>query len=318
MAKKILVTGGAGFIGTHLCKRLTQAGHKVTVLDLKSPPHRVPGVTYHRGDVRIEADLEGPVAEADVVYHYAAIVSVPLCEERPDESHQTNFIGTCKVLEAIRASAGRRKQPARIVFASSAAVYGHLGKAEVPLSEESHLPTPLSLYAAQKLFSEIVIRMYHEKHGVPATVFRFFNVFGPGQDPSSPYSGVISIFDRLIREGKPLALHGGGKQTRDFVSVHDLADANVKALDVSDDKADGQPINLGGGTTVTVARLAEEMMQVAGNKVPVQTTPPRVGDVQHSFASITRAANVLGWKPKRTLVEGLTELRLQTPQKKAA
>lgn len=314
---RILVTGGAGFIGTHLCRRLVSEGHFVRVLDLKDPKAAVPSVSYERGDVRDSKIVERLVREADAVYHFAAIVSVPLCQEKPVESHQTNLLATLQVLDAISEEQKRRnanaqarpKRPIRLIFSGSSVVYGaSCQSASDRCVEDSAMAWPLSFYGAQKLGSEHAIRLYFEHHHIPSVVFRFFNVYGPGQDPKSPYSGVISIFSDAIREGRPLHLHGGGSQTRDFISVHDVVDACVRALDAPDDQCTGQAFNLGTGTSVTIRSLAEKMAHVVGRNVDLIETPAREGDVKFSLASIARAERILEWHPKVSLEQGLSEL----------
>lgn len=301
---KILVTGGAGFIGTHLCRALVHEGHAVTVLDIVSTREIVPSVKYLQGDVRDLVSVENALADSDAVFHLAAMVSVPLCQDQPAQSYQTNLIGTANVLEAVR----KQGKKTRVVFASSAAVYGHSGDRPEPVSESRPLAAPLSFYAAQKLASEQMLALYHKTHQIPAVVFRFFNVFGPGQDPSSPYSGVISIFASQILGDAPIQLNGGGAMTRDFVSVHDIVRALLKALDLSEPKCDGCPINLGSGLSTSIRELAKIMMRAAGRKVELVEAPARFGDIQHSLADISRARDVLGWTPQTTLESGLNEL----------
>lgn len=305
---KILITGGAGFIGTHLCRALKKKGHDVFVLDIAEPRFPVDGVWYEKADVRNQAQLEKMLDGADAVYHFAAIVSVPLCQEMPAESHSVNLMATVNVCDAVMKESKKQKKPVRLAFAGSSVVYGSLSKENDPRKEQGPIAWPQSYYGAQKLGSEHVIDLYHRVHGLPAIVYRFFNVYGPGQDPKSPYTGVISIFSTKIMEGKPLQLHGGGHQTRDFVSVHDVARACAMALDVSERNCDGKAINLGFGKSVTIRHLAEEMTKVAGRQVFFEEAPARQGDVLHSLADVTRAKNILGWEPQVSLSEGLSEL----------
>ena len=161
---------------------------------------------------------------SDVVYHLAATVSVPLCQKDPVDSYSNNFQATLGLLELIRERRVRDGKAIRFAFASTAAVYGARGDDGRALREDDIAQEFMSFYAAQKHASEQAIRLYRTAHGIPAWIFRFFNVFGPGEDPKSPYSGVITVFARLAREGQPLPLHGGGAQTRDFISVHDVVD----------------------------------------------------------------------------------------------
>lgn len=301
MATQVLVTGGAGFIGTHLCRALVQTGRKVRVLDLKDPAEAVPGVDYVKGDVRHADTVKKVVQGIDAVYHLAAIASVPLCQEHPYESTQTNLASTALVMENL-------KPGTRFVFAGSSAVYGDSGKEGESLSEDRPIENLASFYAAQKYGSETVIQQFQKSRGIPSVVFRFFNVYGPGQDPKSPYTGVITAFSEAIKAGRPLRLNGGGVQTRDFVSVHDIVKALILAIEVPAGACDAQPINLGTGQSVTIRKLAEIMKAVSKSQVLLQDTPWREGDVHHSTANISRASQKLGWKPSVSLENGLREL----------
>jgi UDP-glucose 4-epimerase len=308
------VTGGAGFIGTHLCRTLVAAGHAVRTLDIAELKRPVAGVEAIRGDVRDPSAVAAALRDIETVYHLAAIVSVALCQEKPVESYATNLGATALVLELMhqeRLRAGRATTVSpqiRFVFASSSAVYGDKGKETQPISEQTLLDAPLSFYAAQKLGSEHAIGVFHRRHGTPALAFRFFNVYGPGQDPSSPYSGVISTFTRSARQGLPLKLNGGGKQTRDFVSVHDITNALKAALDLPSPAWDSLPINLGTGHSIPITTLAAEIIEAAHSSSLTETTPWREGDVRHSCADIRKANSTLGWKPRVTLAEGLREI----------
>jgi UDP-glucose 4-epimerase len=293
---KILVTGGAGFIGKHLCRELKAKSYSVKVLDLRS--------VEASADVRDPATVDRFVSDADAVFHLAAMVSVPLCQEQPLESYRTNLLGTVNVLEAIRKTG--KKIP--VIFAGSSAVYGYSGEKPEPLSEGRPLGSPLSFYAAQKLGAEEMLRLYHKNFQVPVTVFRFFNVYGPGQDPSSPYSGVISIFNSRITKDECVTLNGGGTQTRDWGSVHDVVKACVLALDLPKEKCDGQPINLGSGQSTSVREIAEMIAKIKGKTLKMQSAPRRPEDIPHSLANISRARMVLGWTPEVSLESGLREL----------
>ncbi len=294
-ARRILVTGGSGFIGTHLRRALAAAGHVCTNLDLRVPLNSFPAEQFVQGDVRDATLLKQLLASTDLVIHLAAIVSVELCERTPRESHSTNVQGTFEVLEAARA----RKTP--VVFASSAAVYGMLGQAGVPIRESEPLPEPLSFYALHKRSGEQLMRHYARTFEVPTFVFRFFNVFGEGQDPASPYSGVITIFDSRLKRGDPLLLNGGGVATRDFVAVEDITRALVATLGLDPARGDGEPINLGTGRAITVRELAERMARAAGRDPQdcLRDAPARPGDVPHSCASVERARERLGWRAER-------------------
>ncbi len=304
----VLVTGGAGFIGTHLCHVLKEAGHFVHVLDLVDPKSPVKGVHYHKGDVRDLKSIKQALKGMDVVYHLAAIVSVPLCQQMPIDGYQTNLLGTVNVAQSAVEEMQNSGKQVRMIFSSSAAVYGDLGKKDTSLLESVLLPHPLSFYAAQKLGSEHLLRFYWETKKLPVVTFRFFNVFGPGQDPHSPYSGVITVFASALEKKSPLFLNGGGFQTRDFVSVYDIAKACCLALDLPVSQCDGLPINLGTEKAVTIEQLAKTMKEVSKQDIPIKEAPPRSGDVLHSLAGIQRANEVLKWAPQITLSQGLKDL----------
>ncbi|MGZ3709651.1 MAG: NAD-dependent epimerase/dehydratase family protein, partial [Bdellovibrionota bacterium] len=235
-------------------------------------------------------------------------VSVPLCQHDPVESYSNNMGATLTVLDAVRRVQAREGRKIRVAFASTAALYGDRGNDGRALSEEDVALQFSSYYAAQKHASEQALSLYAQYFGIPALSFRFFNVYGPGQDPTSPYSGVITIFARLAREGKPLQLNDGGIQTRDFVSVYDLVEALSNALSLSERAWDGKAINLGTGKIITVRELAEVIRELSGKQSELIPAPARAGDVLHSRASIRRAEEILSFKPKQDFKNGLTEL----------
>lgn len=303
-----LVTGGAGFIGSHLCRALIAQGIEVRILDLQSPKQDLAGAIFKKGDVRNRGLLIEMLKGADVVFHYAATVSVPLCQTQPLESYGNNLGATLDVLEAISQEQERKRTRIRLVFASSSVVYGNLGQQNTPLKEGHDLPSPISFYGAQKLACEHAIRLYAQDRGVPSIVFRFFNVFGAGQDPSSPYSGVLSIFADAAKNGRALRLNGGGIQTRDFISVKEIARAGVLALSAPESAWTGSPLNLGSGHSLRIYDLASKVVEVAGSKSPIEYAEPRIGDVMHSCADISQAEKVLGWSPRAEFEAGLREL----------
>ena len=304
-----LVTGGAGFIGTHLCRKLVELGHSVKVLDLREPKTRVAGVEYILGDVR-DLDLVGRLIDgAAAVYHLAAIVSVPLCQKDPLDSYSTNFTGTLTVLAAIRLQAERRgTPPIGMIFASTAALYGSVGDDGRAVKESDAARLFSSFYAAQKHASEQAMDQYLKTFGVPSLPFRFFNVYGPGQDPTSPYSGVITIFAKLAQQGKPLQLNDSGNPTRDFIAVYDIVSALTVALDLPKNNWDAQAINLGTGTSLKIRKLAEIIRDASGMGSELLSAPARDGDVLHSLADITRARQLLGFSPQHELKKTLPEL----------
>ena len=234
----------------------------------------------------------------DVVFHQAAIVSVPYSVEHPQETHDVNLQGTMNVLFAAKKLGVKR-----IVFAGSAAVYGE--EPELP-KRESMRESPISPYGVEKLGSELYLRTYQKLHGIESVTLRYFNVFGPRQDPRSPYSGVISILvDRALRNETP-HLYGDGNQSRDFVFVADVARANLLAATVPG--VGGRVYNVGGGRKTTLNELLGMLGRVVGRTITPIHDPPRAGDIRDSLADISRARAELGYEPKVTVEEGLTEL----------
>lgn len=303
----VLITGGAGFIGTYLARALIRAGHQVISLDLKTQaPDPVGGVHYVTGDARNGATVSALLGQYGVtaVYHLAATVSVPLCQKDVIESYSHNLDATLAVLEAIRET-GR---PIRLAFASSAALYGSLGDSMEPLSEERVSPKFNSFYAAQKHASEKAIELYREFHGIPSLIFRFFNVYGKGQDPTSPYSGVITIFTERARRNLPLTLYSAGVQTRDFIPVAEIARALASALRLLPEQWDATVMNLGTGVRSSVRELAEAVVSLTGSESEIVDGPPREGDVMHSLAATERARVLLGFTASADLRAGLGEL----------
>jgi len=311
MKERILITGGAGFIGTHLAKAYSENGYQVTVIDLQGPSELIPNVKYFRGDVRKESDLAGLISTHDAVFHWAAIVSVPDCQKDPVGSYETNTISTLKVLDLIRTENAQRPsdRKIKILFSSSSAVYGESGNSGEPISESNPLPEPISFYGAQKLASEQLIRLYSKAYGIPAVVFRFFNVFGPGQKANSPYSGVISLFTKNVRSDQELRLNGAGAPTRDFISVHDLVRACVAGQKSRNpDVCSGAPINLGSGEAIAIKNLAKMLFEISDKLEKTVDAPARDGDILHSRADISRARTLLDWQPHLQLKDALQEL----------
>lgn len=300
---KVLVTGGAGFIGSHLTERLLSAGHQVRILDNLSTGKRenLPkdyALEFIKGDIRDVEMAHRCVEGMEAVVHLAAVASVQASIDDPAATHQTNFDGTVILLESARLNGIKR-----FLYAGSAAVYGDT--AEIPVSEEA-TPKPLSPYAVDKLDGEIYLLDCFKKYGLAATSFRFFNVYGPRQDPSSPYSGVISIFvDRLLRK-QPVTVFGDGKQTRDFVYVADLADLLTMAL--RDTRGAGGVFNVGTGKSHSLLELLGHLEKLSGYKIERHHEKPRSGDIQHSCADISRLKSVFGRVPSMPFEEGLKRL----------
>lgn len=311
-APLVLVTGGAGFIGSHTVDRLVADGHRVVVLDDLRTGKRAN--LAHHGALRFDAGSPVELVVADVshglfaplaaitkahgpigrIVHLAAQVSVVHSLANPLLDLQVNYGGTVQVLEYARASG-----VAKVVFASSAAVYGDT--ATVPVREDAPCQ-PLSPYGVHKLASEHMLGAYAAVHGVAAQPLRFFNVYGPRQDPSSPYSGVISIFADRARGGRTITIFGDGKQTRDFVYVGDVARIVTLALFA---EGTGAPMNVGTGRETTVRQLAETIIGLAGGTSPIEHAPARAGEIYRSLADVERAHRTLGFAADVVLKEGL-------------
>lgn len=297
-----LVTGGAGFIGSHLVDALLEGGCAVTVVDNLATGHRenlahvMDRIDFREGDIR---DMDGMVAACegrDVVFHEAAVVSVPMTVDDPVGSALVNDIGTLQVLEAARRGGVRR-----VVLASSSAVYGD--DPALPKREDM-APLPKSPYAVQKLTGEFHAAIYRELYGLETVCLRYFNVYGPRQDPSSPYSGVISIFMDKAFEGVAPRIHGDGEQSRDFVFVADVVRANLLAASAK--AASGERFNVGIGEAITVNRLWGNVSRMAGLELSPEYGPPRPGDIRHSLSSIERARSILDFRPSVSFEDGLS------------
>jgi UDP-glucose 4-epimerase len=300
---KMLITGGAGFIGSHLVERLLAAGDRVSVVDDLStgkrenlPRHAA--LEFIEGDIRDAGQVERCARGADAVVHLAAVASVQASMDDPVRTHQVNFDGTLNLLEA-----SRRHGIKRFVYACSAAVYGDA--AAIPVSEEA-ATRPLSPYAADKLAGEHYLLHYHRVHGLAATSFRFFNIYGPRQDPSSPYSGVISIFVERLMRNLPVTVYGDGKQTRDFVYVADLADLLARAARGME--GNGGVFNVGTGRQNSLLDLLTSLEKISGKKIERRHEPARTGDIRDSCADVTRLKNTFGSVPATPFEQGLKKL----------
>lgn len=299
---KYLVTGGCGFIGSHLVDALLAAGHTVRVLDDLSTGKRtnIPlgAVDLRVGDVSDPAVTSAAVQGVDGCFHLAAIASVARSNEDWIGTHRVNQTGTIAVLDAARTARGG--SPIPVVYASSAAVYGD--STNLPLRESEPLK-PLTAYGADKLGSELHAIVAGSVHGVPTCGFRFFNVYGPRQDPKSPYSGVISIFAGKLLGGEDLTIDGAGQQTRDFVYVADVVRHLIAGMDHADPKA--LVFNVCTGRQVSILALAETMAGVLGVPLRITHGPPRAGDIPNSLGDPSAAAAALGVRAERPLEEGL-------------
>jgi UDP-glucose 4-epimerase len=290
----VLVTGGAGFIGSHIARALNE-DNDVRVLDNLSSGTRekIPeGATLLEGDLRDDETLARATDGVDLIFHEAALVSVQGSVEDPLTSHEINATATLKLLEAAR------DEDARVVLASSAAIYGH--PESVPV-EESDPKTPTSPYGVEKLALDHYARQYHELYGLDTVALRYFNVYGPGQT-AGDYSGVISIFcDQALRD-EPITVHGDGGQTRDFVFIDDVVQANLAAATTN---RVGTAYNVGTGRTITIGELAETIVGAADSESEITYTDGRDGDIRHSEADISAIRSDLDYEPTVSLREGL-------------
>ncbi|MBK8481117.1 MAG: SDR family oxidoreductase [Proteobacteria bacterium] len=309
-----LVTGGAGFIGSHLVERLLAEGHAVRVLDNLSTGRRsnldalLGRVSLTVGDIRDAALVNALSTGCDWVFHQAAIVSVPRSVEDPLETHAVNLAGTLNVLQAAR-----DQGVGRVVFACSAAVYGDDadgddadGDAAPPPQHENLLPAPASPYGLEKLTGEHYCRLFHRLYGLETVALRYFNVFGPRQDPRSAYSGVISIFVAHALGGTAPTIYGDGEQTRDFVYVEDVVRANLLAATAP--AAVGRSYNIGRGEATTLKQLVAVLGHLAASGLAPRHAAARSGDVRHSRADLARARSELGYQPTVEVREGLRRL----------
>jgi len=301
--KRALVTGGAGFIGSHLVDALVAGGCHVTVLDnlstghlfnLSHVQHRI---TFYEGDIRDQDMLMTASKDCDVIFHQAAVVSVPQTVDNPVDSAMVNDMGTLFVLEAAK-----KTRVKRVVLASSCAVYGD--DPEIPKHEEMK-PKAQSPYAVQKLAGECYARLYFDLYGLETVSLRYFNVYGPRQDPSSPYSGVISIFMTKASAKKMPVIYGDGNQSRDFIFVKDVVKANLLAA--NGNKAQGKIFNIGTGRCIRINELWEKIGHLAGNRMNPEYLSGRPGDIRESVANIDQARKVLGFEPEYSFEDGLKE-----------
>src|SRR5688572_1064023 len=299
---RALVTGGAGFIGSNLADELIRQGAKVRIID-----NFVTGYRENLEDIRgdfdfIEADLnddralQSAIADVEIVFHQAALPSVPRSVENPAETHQACVNATFNLLVKAK-DAGVR----RVIYAASSSAYGD--QPTLP-KVETMSPDPLSPYAAAKLMGEYYCRVFNEVYGLETLPLRYFNVFGPRQDPSSTYSGVISRFIDALMKGTSPVIYGDGEQTRDFTYIDNVVDANIRASQTSEGV--GRVMNVANGEKVSLIELLETLKRITGNSdVQVEHLPDRRGDVKHSQADNSRAVEWLGYEKRVGLEEGL-------------
>lgn len=297
-----MVTGGAGFIGSHIAETLARSGARVRVIDDLSTGHEENveaiggGVEFVRGSLNDPEALGRALSGVELVFHEAAIPSVPRSVEHPEETHRACVEATFALLVAAREAGVRR-----LVYAASSSAYGD--QPTLPKAEEM-APQPLSPYAAAKLVGEYYCQVWARTYRFETVCLRYFNIFGPRQDPSSPYSGVISRFISALMRGERPQIYGDGEQTRDFTYVANAVDANLRAAETIEGV--GQVINVANGEQTSLNQLLDALKRITGKtEVEAEYHEPRVGDVLHSLADISRARELLGYEPKVDLEEGL-------------
>ncbi|UCC66693.1 MAG: SDR family oxidoreductase [Deltaproteobacteria bacterium] len=303
MKRLYLVTGGAGFIGSHIVEELVKRGERVRVIDNLSTgkrekiQHLMNAIDFMEGDLRDLNAAMKAVEGVDFVLHQAAIPSVPRSIKDPKEITEHNVNGTLHLLIAARSS-----DVERVVYASSSSVYGD---SPILPKAEDFLPSPLSPYAASKLAGEYYCQVFHQVYGLETVCLRYFNVFGPRQDPLSPYAAVIPKFVSLALEKRPLVVYGDGEQTRDFSFVANIVQTNLLACEAKG--VAGETMNVGCGDRISINQLAEELKKIIDPNLIVEYTSPRPGDVEHSQASIEKASKLLGYEPAISFAEGLRQ-----------
>ncbi len=302
----VLVTGGAGFIGSHLVDELLVRGARVRVLDnlstgrLENLSHCRSQIEWVEGDLRDAETCRVACAGSELVFHQAALGSVPRSLEDPVATLEVNAMGSTRIFEAARRAGARR-----VIYASSSSVYGD--SPDLP-KREGEEGKPLSPYAASKQMTEELAAVYSRCYEMRLIGLRYFNVFGPRQDPDGPYAAVIPRFFRAALEGRPMRIHGDGEQSRDFTFVSDAVRANLIAAGAPDE-ATGRSYNVASGRQVTVRRLAGEIASLLGAAAEPEHGPPRPGDLRHSLADLTLARRGLGYAPETGLGEGLAACR---------
>lgn len=298
---KYLVTGGAGFIGSHIAERIVSQGEKVRVLDnlstgsLANLAHLNGNVEFVEADLCDAAAVEQAVRGVEVVFHQAALASVPRSVAKPLDTHEACVTGTVTLLDACRKANVRR-----VVYAASSSAYGN---SPIMPKKETNLPEPLSPYAAAKLAGELYMQSFAASYGLETVCLRYFNVFGPRQDPNSPYSAVIPLFVSALLAGKQPTIFGDGSQSRDFTFVGNVVSANLKASTAPG--VSGKVYNVACGGSLTLLELLKDICELLDKPFAPEFGPPRTGDVLHSWADISAAQRDLGYAPEIELREGL-------------
>jgi nucleoside-diphosphate-sugar epimerase len=296
---KALVTGGAGFIGSSIARALVERGDEVRILDnfLTGFNENVPkGAELARGDLRDQDQVEAACDGIEIIFHQGAVRSVPRSVDEPLLALECNITGTLRLLLAATAAGARR-----VVYASSSSVYGDK---EGAATDESMATMPMSPYAISKLAAENYCRVWTSLKGLSTVSLRYFNVFGPGQHPESKYAAVFPAFVSALAADRPPEVHWDGEQSRDFTYIDDVVRANLLAAD-ADGRVDGAVINIGGGGAKTVNHVLESVSNAMGKWIDPMRTARRAGDVRHTRADISLAAELLGWKPEANWEEAV-------------
>ena len=299
---KYLVTGAAGFIGRSIARQLLQNGATVRGLDNFSTGKRenlegLTGLEFIEGDITHRATVNRACQGVDVIFHEAALASVPRSVADPVPTNDSNVTGTVELLQAARQANVRR-----IVYAGSSSAYG-----DTPTlpKREDMLPNPVSPYAVSKLAAEYYMSCFHAVYGLETVTIRYFNVFGPHQDPSSQYSGVLAKFIPMMLKGQAPTIHGDGEQSRDFTFIENVVNGNLLAASAPAERVAGKVFNVATGTRISLNQTVELLREMTGYQGPVHHGPERAGDVKHSLADISLATQFLGYKPAVSFAEGL-------------
>jgi len=294
-AVKVLVTGGSGFLGSHVCTKLLKKRDGVVIFDLKPPEEQIltdSNVSYVQGDIRDESAVEEAASDCNATIHLAAIADVDTCQQNPRHALQVNVEGTRVVLESARWNYHKK-----FIFASSAAVYGDQKK--MPINEDCKL-MPRSIYGVTKASAELLVNSYSYAYSFPCTVLRFFNIYGPNPG----YAGVIPSFIRGAVEHGRVTIFGSGRQTRDFIYVDDAADAVVKSLHSSKKGI----YNVGTGKESSVLKIASIVERVTGKKIHKEFRDSKESEIMRSVADITKIVKEIGWRPKTNIVKGIKNI----------
>lgn len=298
---RFLVTGGAGFIGSHIVERLVHDGARVRVVDnlstgrIERLGQLLSAIEFVEGDLANESTANEAVDGMDFVVHQAAIPSVQRSLSDPIATNRSNVVGTLNLLESCR-----RARVRRFVYAASSSAYGNT---EVLPKQEDMTPNPMSPYALQKYVGERYCKLYYELYGLETISLRYFNVFGPGQDPHSEYSAVIPRFINCLLNDQPITIYGDGEQSRDFTFIENVVEANMLALNAA--AVGGQMCNVGCGERISLNRLVHLLERQIGRSARVIRVEPKLGDVRHSLADVGRARALLNYQPKIAVEEGL-------------